>query len=194
MKVSEINNVSWKSHIASIFHRLTGLYITSYDYGYYYTSLRETFMQGQYKWLAARAKGKFVINLGAQTGDCAIYLLQHGARHIIAYEPDSKSFALLKKNIEDKQITILCQKAPQPFKPTIRNSYVIKSDIEGAEHQVFTEEADLSGCTALQIEYHYGPQSIPKFLRAKGFRVKVAKPYVYTMGDVGWIYAEMVKK
>ena len=149
-------------------------------------------MQQQYAWLAEKAKGKTVIDLGAQTGDSTIYFLQHGATLVIAYEPDPKAFALLTKNAKGKQVSPLRRKAPEPFEPSlgISSGYVIKCDIEGAEHQVLTSKADLHNCKALQIEYHYGPQRIPKILKAEGFKVKVAKPHdIGGRGEVGWIYA-----
>ena len=184
--------------VAVILLKLTGMHASRYHYEYYYNSMRETFMEKQYAWLAKRAKGKTVIDLGAQAGDSAIYFLQHGARHVIAYEPDPYAFALLEKNTNGKNVSSSKQKVPEPFEmlyepyalDILYKPFVIKCDIEGAEHQVLTGSADLHNCMALQIEYHHGPQSIPIVLKAKGFKVKISKPYdAGALGEVGWIYA-----
>ncbi|MEM3828162.1 MAG: hypothetical protein QXP36_02965 [Conexivisphaerales archaeon] len=171
------------------------------NYEYYYNSFVETFAKQQYAWLAQYARYcTEVYDLGAQTGDSAIYLAMQGYIRIYCYEPDTEAFKRLKEipNIfkEKAQIEIFNQKAPEPFKP--RNSdqlYTIKCDVEGAEHQIFTEDADLDKCLALQIEYHHGPQKLPEILKAKGFDVKVDKPWTITkaLGKVGWIYAKRVK-
>ncbi|MEM3414788.1 MAG: hypothetical protein QW575_04395 [Thermoproteota archaeon] len=191
------------------------------DYEYYYNSFVETFAKQQYAWLAQYAEYcAEAYDLGAQAGDSAIYLAMQGYTHIYCYEPDVVASKLLEANMSsfrpnsqavelfnskinfafDKNgrianillIEIFDHKAPEPFKP--RNSdqlYAIKCDVEGAEHQIFTEDADLANCIALQIEYHFGPQKLPEILKAKGFDVKVDKPWATTedLGEVGWIYA-----
>ena len=183
---------------ALILRKLTGMHASREYYEYYYNSMRETFMQKQYMWLAQKAKGKTVIDLGAQTGDSAIYFLQHGAKHVIAYEPDPYAFAMLEKNTKGKRVLSSRRKAPEPFEmlyepyflDILYKPFVIKCDIEGNEHQVFTGNADLHNCIALQIEYHHGPQRIPMILKSKGFKVKVSEPYDASgLGEVGWIYA-----
>ncbi|MEM3416392.1 MAG: hypothetical protein QW719_03580 [Candidatus Micrarchaeaceae archaeon] len=166
------------------------------DYEYYYNSFVETFAKQQYAWLAQYAEYcAEAYDLGAQTGDSAIYLAMQGYTHIYCYEPDAEAFNRLKEISNmlklKTQIELFNQKAPEPFKPRSNKQYVIKCDVEGAEHRIFTEDADLANCMALQIEYHHGPQKLQDILRAKGFTVKVDKPWAKTkdLGEVGWIYA-----
>ncbi|MEM3416348.1 MAG: hypothetical protein QW719_03355 [Candidatus Micrarchaeaceae archaeon] len=175
------------------------------NYEYYYNSFVETFAKQQYAWLAQYAEYcTEVYDLGAQTGDSAMYLAISGYIHIYCYEPDAEAFKRLKANVFNKkilsipkskvgvsQIELFNQKAPEPFKPRSTKQYVIKCDVEGAEHKIFTEDADLDKCLALQIEYHHGPQKLPEILKAKGFDVKVDKPWTITkdLGEVGWLYA-----
>ncbi|MEM3839087.1 MAG: hypothetical protein QXF01_00705 [Candidatus Micrarchaeaceae archaeon] len=172
-------------------------------YEYYYNSFVETFAKQQYAWLAQYAEYcSGVYYLGAQPGYSAIYLAMQGYMRIYCYEPDAIAFERLKANTFNKinlplkskktaRTEGFNEKAPELFKPRSNKSYIIKCDVEGAEHKIFTEDVDLANRIALQIEYHNGPQKLPTVLEAKGFAVKVDKPQDKTkdLGDVGWIYA-----
>jgi hypothetical protein len=163
----------------------------------------ETFIEVQYRWLVKDLKPDTVAyDFGAQTGDSTAYLLQNGVIHVIAYEPDRNFFNVLceiMKRAKFLSSTTLCNTtAPEPFqkKDAIPESIsnkpiIIKCDIEGAEHKVFTKDANLDNVYKLQIEYHGGPKAIPDILKSKGFNVKVDKPWTHdpNLGDVGWIYA-----
>ena len=71
-----------------------------------------------------------------------------------------------------------------------QNRVVIKSDAEGAEHRIFTPEADLSKVYAIQMEYHDGVKNLPEVLRKKGFKVKVTEK---GGPSEGLVYAERTK-
>ena len=67
---------------------------------------------------------------------------------------------------------------------------VIKADIEGSEHTIFTKRTDLRNVYALQIEYHRGMGNIPKVLIDKGFKVNTDVNPHSKDGKMGFIYAE----
>ncbi|MDE1864962.1 MAG: hypothetical protein KGH77_06090, partial [Candidatus Micrarchaeota archaeon] len=72
----------------------------------------------------------------------------------------------------------------------IRPNTIIKCDIEGAEHKLFTYEADLSNVYKMQIEYHFGLKKLPTILKAKGFKIMTHKAAnTITAGEYGWIHA-----
>lgn len=87
---------------------------------FYYTSLKqlvnaiallkEQFVKDQYWWWLD-ARGKYVIDIGANIGDTAIYFTLKGAKHVYAFEPYPYSYKLAIKNmilnnLQDK-ITLL---------------------------------------------------------------------------------------
>ena len=181
-----------------------GYFISKINYQYLYNSFVETFVQQQYRWLVQNLRpNTTAIDLGAQAGDSTFYLFYKGKgriEEIWAYEPDDTFFALLYKNIQltnikhrIPNIIPLHIKAPEPFIRDLGNkkNIIIKCDIEGAEHNVFTKYADLTEVYKIQLEYHGGPKDLPDVFRSKGFKVKIDKPWTIdpVLGDVGWLYA-----
>jgi len=176
-----------------------GYFINKINYQYLYNSFVETFVQQQYRWLVQNLKpNTTAIDFGAQAGDSTFYLLYEGKgkiKEIWAYEPDDSFYTLFYKNIEltnVRDIMPMHIKAPEPFELLrIKDNIIIKCDIEGAEHKVFTKDADLTGVYKIQLEYHGGPKDLPEVFRSKGFKVKVDKPWAIDpiLGDVGWLYA-----
>ena len=174
-----------------------GYFISKTHYQYLYNSFVETFVQQQYRWLVQNLKpDTSAIDFGAQAGDSAFYLLYEGKgkiKEILAYEPDNNFFALLSRNIGLANVWNILPirvKAPEPFRKTKDNT-IIKCDIEGSEHKVFTKDADLTGVYRIQLEYHGGARDLPKVFESKGFKVKVNKPWTIdpNLGEVGWLYA-----
>ena len=165
---------------------------------YVYNSFVETFIEEQYKWLSMGLKEHTIVfDLGAQAGDSAFYLLNNNEDKIdkiYAYEPDTDFYNLLHENLEkihNNRIEPIFAKAPEPFKfeQKVKN-IIIKCDIEGAEHNVFTKDADLDNVYKIQIEYHGGPKNLENVLKNKDFNAKVEPPRVFIegLGDIGWIY------
>jgi len=188
-----------KKYIVNYLQR-RGYFINKIDYQYVYNSFVETFVQQQYRWLVQNnlKPNTTAIDFGSQAGDSAFYLLYEGKgkiKEIWAYEPDDNFFALLSKNIElaDVQNIIpLHAKAPEPFTiPKNKDNIIIKCDIEGAEHNIFTKDADLTGVYKIQLEYHGGARDLPKVFESKGFKVEVDKAWNVDpkLGEVGWLYA-----
>jgi len=176
-----------------------GYFISKTNYQYAYDSFVETFIQQQYHWLVQNLKpNTTAIDFGSQAGDSAFYLLYEGKgkiKEIWAYEPDDKFCTLLYKNIglaNVRDIIPLHLKAPEPFEPLRKkDNIIIKCDIEGEEHNVFTKYADLTGVYKIQLEYHGGSRNLPKVFKSKGFKVKVDKAWTIDpkLGKVGWLYA-----
>jgi len=171
--------------------------IEKWKYAYY--SFVETFIEEQYRWLSMGLKEHTtVFDLGAQAGDSSFYLLNNNEDKIdkiYAYEPDADFYNLLRENLErthNNRIEPIFAKAPEPFKfePKVKN-VVIKCDIEGAEHNVFTKDADLENVYKIQLEYHGGTKDLPSVLRSKGFIVDTVGPWTIDkkLGKVGFIYA-----
>ena len=71
--------------------------------------VKQQFIEEQYKWL--NAKGKKVIDIGANIGDSAIYFTLKGAEHVYAFEPFPYSYRFAAKNIKlnhmNSKITLL---------------------------------------------------------------------------------------
>jgi len=66
----------------------------------------------------------------------------------------------------------------------------IKCDCEGAEHKIFTKDADLSNVYVIEMEYHTGLQKLLTVLKNKGFKVKLSKQYYDKYaGYMGYLYA-----
>ena len=87
--------------------------------------INENFIEGQYKWLDA--KGKDVVDVGANIGDSAIYFALKGAKHVYAFEPYPYSYNIAKRNIrlnhlEDK-ITLLNEGCGERGFVTIKEDY-----------------------------------------------------------------------
>jgi len=187
-----------KKYIVNYLQR-RGYFISKTNYQYVYNSFVETFIKQQYRWLVQNLKSNTTaIDFGSQAGDSVFYLLNESnskIKEIWAYEPDDKFFALLYKNIElvnVKNIIPLHTKSPEPFiNVGNKKNIIIKCDIEGAEHNVFTKDADLIGVYKIQLEYHGGARDLPEVFKSKGFKVRVYKAWTIDpkLGEVGWLYA-----
>lgn len=87
--------------------------------------INEQFIEQEYKWL--NVKDKYVIDIGANIGDTAIYFGLMGAKHVYAFEPYPYSYALAKRNIAKnsiKQVTLLNMGVGfKPLKIRIKTDY-----------------------------------------------------------------------
>ena len=176
-----------------------GYFISKANYQYAYDSFVETFIQQQYRWLVQNLKpNTTAIDYGSQAGDSVFYMFYEGKgkiEEVLAYEPDDDFYNLLSKNLKlvnANNIIPFHAKAPEPFTiPKNKDNIIIKCDIEGAEHNVFTKDADLTGVYKIQLEYHGGTRDLPKIFESKGFKVKIDSPWVIDtkLGEVGWLYA-----
>jgi len=174
-------------------------------YKYYYDSMVETFMENQYFWLLNNLpinKPIVLVDLGAQVGDSAIYLLQNlNIKRAHLFEIDKNAIKLGIENITKAGVqsrAFYRGDALDVFDKiqfSGKYNYILKCDLEGVEHKIFTEENKdyLSHFCRMQIEYHHGAQKIPKILRSiKGFEVKVEDPWTndLVLGKVGWLYVK----
>lgn len=77
----------------------------------FFLMFKEIFLNDQYNIKSSNIKNKIVIDIGANVGVFSIFAAISGAKKIYAFEPVSKTFEILKKNIkinnlEDKIIVI----------------------------------------------------------------------------------------
>jgi hypothetical protein len=184
-----------------------------------YNTLIETFVSQQYAWLASKLEPHTVaIDIGAHCGDSAIYMAQkENVDLVLAFDndpgPAKRAEAIMMQaqpTVRQKIMYELAEVVGQEngkfevWIPQItirkilsrqRNPTVIKCDCEGAEHEIFTDAAlgaaDLERVYAVQIEYHRGPQGLPRFFSGMGFCVEVMPPWYHdeSLGDVGWLHA-----
>jgi len=87
--------------------------------------IKDNFIDEQFKWLDA--KGKKVIDVGANIGDTAIYFALKGAKHVYAFEPYPYSYSIAKRNIKlnhlEDRITLLNEGCGKSGFVTIREDY-----------------------------------------------------------------------
>jgi FkbM family methyltransferase len=96
----------------------------------YYQNIEEQFVKEVYKWL--NVKEKNIVDVGAYTGESAIYFALNGAKHVYAFEPYPFSYKIALKNVKlnklEKKITML-NEAVGKSKKTIYIDENYKSDI-----------------------------------------------------------------
>ena len=170
-----------RSYISDVLHPLK---TKQRIFEYYKDSLflHEIFGEQIYYWLSKRLRSDTtLIDLGANMGDTASYFtLFPQVKLLIGYECDQRTYEraldFLKKNPYSGKIKLYRKEVGREI--TLNEileghkRIAIKCDIEGAEHKIFTDEADLSNVYAIQMEYHYNLQRLPAVLRSKGFKVE----------------------
>jgi hypothetical protein len=170
------------------------------EYWYLLTRFEEIFVLQRYDWLKKRLRPKTVVfDLGANVGDTAIYFaMQDNVEKVVCYEPDEKFCKVFENYIKDnpyKEKIILYKKAinsPHDINTDLKSykNVVVKCDVEGPEHQIFTPEIDLDNVYAIMLEYRHGIQNIEKNIAAKGFIVNLGVPRkADKTGDNGDLYA-----
>ncbi|MDG6982836.1 MAG: glycosyltransferase [Nitrososphaerota archaeon] len=99
----------------------------------------------------AGVKGKTVLDVGAGCGETAFFYLNHGARAVVAIEPDHEAAQMLRENARVNRWNV--QVIERPFK----NEYLetphdfLKMDGEGCESELLTYGGLLGDCV---IECH----------------------------------------
>jgi hypothetical protein len=148
----------------------------------------ENFVYEQYWYLAnflATEKENTVVDIGAGIGDSPIYFTMNGAKKVIAIESDKERCDLLKDNVkangfEGKIIpvyggynNISLKKIGEIVKnETGDERYFLKMDCEGCEYNLLKENRkDLAKIKHFQIEFHYGYESLEKFMSDNGFDI-----------------------
>jgi SAM-dependent methyltransferase len=83
--------------------------------------------------------GKIVLDVGAGAGETAKFFLDRGADEVIAVEPNPEAVPLLRRNSENRPITVI----DKPFDPSMLQlpHDFLKMDIEGYEMELITEGA-----------------------------------------------------
>jgi len=166
------------------------------DYRYIrfeWSNLRETFLFEQYKWLIDDLKPKTTaIDFGAGMGDSAIYMIRgHNVSNVVGYELNRAHYNIAMKNVKELGYSSRIKLYNEGAKwDKFTSNTIVKCDIEGAEHELFNQNLDLSKVYRICIEYHHDVQDLPKILANNGFKVKikVGAPTLL-LGQCGMIYA-----
>lgn len=132
-------------------------------------------------------KGRQVVDLGAYTGDTAIYYAKRGASHVYAFESRKSvvdtANGVIKRYHLEKKITMFHRFVnASNFNTLMRQLRIrhgaLKIDIEGGEYQVIKGAASgtLHRFDVIHIEYHYGYVDLVERLKEEGFEVSHTKP------------------
>lgn len=100
-------------------------------------------------WYPGPFTGRVVMDVGAGCGETADYFLKHGAKFVIAIEPDEKKASLLRANMKGRPVYIL-QERFALWMLSLPHDY-LKFDAEGAESLLLDYESSLGPCA---IETH----------------------------------------
>ena len=165
--------------------------------GKYNGDLLNIFKNNEYSFLPV--KEKEVVDIGSNIGDSAIYFASHGAKSVIAVEPDRVSYDYAIKNVavngysaKIKLILAACGSKDESasendlkslslrtlIQKYCSNPDILKIDCEGCEYDLIMSASrdDLTKFSHIQIEYHFGYQSLKSRLEACGFEVTCTRP------------------
>jgi hypothetical protein len=109
-------------------------------------------------------KGKAILDVGAGCGETAFFYLLHGAKKVVAIEPESKAANCLRKNTLRNKWNV--QILPEPFKKEhlgIPHDFM-KMDIEGRESELL----NVSYIRECIVEVH--TDELRRRFEEKGFR------------------------
>jgi SAM-dependent methyltransferase len=162
---------------------------TSFKY-----ELFEQFIEEQYKKLDV--KGKTVIDIGAGTGDTAIFFMLNGAKKVYAFEPSKGRYDAAMENVSANKIEgiELIQKAAASLDDIVseREDLVLKVDCEGCEHGIFagSKPESIKRFGQVMLEFHDGYLDVKKVLEQNGFAVEYEFSDYYTADYNGMMYAK----
>ncbi len=155
--------------------------------------LFEQFIEEQYKKLDV--KGKTVIDIGAGTGDTAIYFMLNGAKKVYAFEPLQGRYNAAMENVSANKIEgiELIQKAAGSLDDIVagKEDLVLKVDCEGCEHGIFaaSKPDSIKGFGQVMLEFHDGYIDVKKVLEQNGFAVEYEFSEYYSADYNGMMYA-----
>lgn len=104
----------------------------------FYSTIKEVFVDQQYKWLVDKLKSNTtIIDIGAYIGDTAIYFSQFDkVKRVLAYEPQLYAYNKAKKNTINNNKIILYNKAIGREKEDV----IIKNGFSYAGSQIKTSK------------------------------------------------------
>lgn len=172
-------------------------------------SLREIFLQDDYRLRDLDLTGKIVIDIGAYIGDSSIALAARGA-HVHAFEPIAEIYDCLietinlngfKDRIVGHRVGLTLSTPPAdsggfpvvsaiPYLKSqgITRAHVLKMDCEGCEYDLLGNESLLRFLDPdlIMLEYHQGGQRLRDFLCGHGFSVD----WPEHSGSLGYLFAQ----
>jgi hypothetical protein len=159
---------------------------------------KEVFGYDAYSWLTEDLKPNTTLyDFGASIGDTAIYFSKFKEiKEIYSYEINKQAFNWANDNISKAKYKdkITIYNLPAILNSSLPYNTIIKCDVEGAEHEIFTKDANLSNVYRIMIEYHKGVQKLKDIFEEKGFKVKIWNNDSITESHIlkpfGYIYAE----
>ncbi len=189
--------------------QLKEMFINNFDLDIYpkfiaYEIFVEVFFREDYKFLKDKITTNpktFVIDIGSFVGESAVYFLSNKAEFVYCFERNQTNINMFNANIKDtnyfNKIKLFQVDLENPevlnnlFETfDINNKYLIKSDIEGGEYDVFTSNINLEKINAIQIEYHPPLNKLAgliEILKNKGFICIVEQNSLNE--NLGFIYA-----
>lgn len=155
--------------------------------------LKEVFMYDAYEWLAKELRPNTTLyDLGAAVGDTAIYFSKiKEIKRVYSYEISKQMYEWARDNISKARYKdkITLYNMPACIPRGLPKNTAIKCDIEGAEHQIFTDDTDLDNVYKVQMECHKGIRELKKILEMKGFKVKTDERKLRESEEIGMIHA-----
>ena len=164
------------------------------QYANYY---KEIFIEQHYlKLVRALRPNTTILDLGSCIGDTPIYFAQYPeVVKIIGYEVDKDFYKLSLEHLElsqikDKDIKLINEPITKErllefFKDHPNEQIAIKSDIEGAELEVFKDVEIPDNVYALIFETHESSAMLTELLEKQGFRIS------YKASEIGIIFNEL---
>ncbi|OLD55078.1 hypothetical protein AUI46_06225 [archaeon 13_1_40CM_2_52_13] len=133
--------ISWNWHMAGDETVRIGPYVAELTPYYFELMWRE--WQSWKKWYLPpwSLKGKVILDVGAGCGETALFYYLHGARRVIAVEPESSLVPLLKKNMAHNKWDMEVVESPFHASMLDWNFDFMKMDGEGCEAQLLTSNS-----------------------------------------------------
>ena len=131
-------------------------YTSGLSLDYYCRFLMAKEWGNQWHWYIPRGglEGKTVLDIGAGCGETTYLFLEHGAKEVIAIEPDLKRVAMFRRNMwRFNWKATLYGRRFEPSDLDIPHDF-LKADMEGYEQLMLDRPEKIRPCT-LEVHTHY---------------------------------------
>jgi Conserved hypothetical protein 95 len=117
----------------------------------YAAVIRDEMPMWEKYYLPVPVKDKTVLDVGAGCGETAAFYLAHGARKVIAIEPDDMAYSILLRNVRANGMNVVAIRKPFELIDLQIPHDLFKIDAEGAEVALLEYSGSLGSCI---IEAH----------------------------------------